>query len=237
MQACQIFPTRITSLLSALVLLTVTAGNVCAAAAPAANTLTFTEAWSDKLGCASDMGDWYCGTASSDSITISAKISLTGVVTTNFTKSTMFDFSLGGCGVISHALGDDPKYKSGKKGSVSATFVDKDDASATAKPITIGTVKLSWTTKQLTVTITGKFDPNYGSLYAAITANTYEGAESGKISGDTISGSIDFADISVSFDSVTVTGTVKTKTAHAKDGNDYPLSTIALKGSGTGTRN
>lgn len=237
MKASQISPIISAGLLGAILLVTIPVGHVYAATAPVANTLKFTESWADKVGCDSDMGDWYCGTASSDSITISAKISLTGVVITNFTEDTMFVFSLGGFGVYSHSLGEDPKYKSGKKGSTSVKFVDKDDASGSDKPITLGTVKLSWTTKQLTVTLTGKFDPNYGSLYAAIAAANYQGADSGKISGDTISGSIDFADISVSFDSVTVTGRVNTKMTHAKDGSDYPLSSISLQGSGSGTRN
>ena len=105
------------------------------------------------------------------------------------------------------------------------------ESDANGRAVTAQTVKLKWTSKQLTVTVTGKATPDYGNPVAA---DSYAGNDSGKIS-DQLSGSINFSDTTINFDTVTLTGTVKTKTVAAKDGSDYDLSTIAIKGSGTGT--
>ena len=195
-----------------------------AAPLPVANKLTLTESYADKLMCQSAAGDVSCDQTFSDGYTISATISggFTGL-----TAATSFELVLNGLDIMD-VLGDDPKYQPGK--STSATFVDI-ESDANGRAVTAQTVKLKWTSKQLTVTVTGKATPDYGNPVAA---DSYAGNDSGKIS-DQLSGSINFSDTTINFDTVTLTGTVKTKTVAAKDGSDYDLSTIAIKGSGTGT--
>ena len=51
---------------------------------------------------------------------------------------------------------------------------------------------------------------------------------------DTTSGSIDFGDASVTFDTVTVTGTVATSDVRAKDETEFWPSSVKIKGSGIG---
>ena len=217
----------ITQTISACLLgavLFVAAGTAQAATKPVQDKISYTEAWADKIVCTREDGDVWCDTTSSDSITISATISLAGVDTKQFNQDTLFSLTLGEF-EIEHSLGDDTKFTTSKKTPTSATFKDtgEDD---NGKTILLDTVKLSWTTKQLTVTITAKTLP--------ITADNYDGNDSGAVN-DTLTGSIDFGDVSVSFDSVTVTGKVTTKNV-TKSGDDYTLSTISLKGSGLGTR-
>ena len=200
------------------------ASNLSAASSPPANKLTLVESYADKLVCVSAAGDVSCNPTFSDSYTISATIS--GVFT-GLTAGTSFELILNNLDVM-NVLGDDPKFTLGK--STSATFVDT-GSDANGRTVVAQTVKLKWTSKQLTVTITGKATLDYGTTVAA---DNYIGSDSGKIS-DQLSGSINFSDTTINFDSVTLTGTVKTKTVAAKDGSDYDLSTIAIKGSGTGT--
>ena len=197
--------------------------NLPAASPPPANKLTLVESYADKLVCVSAAGDVSCNPTFSDSYTVSATIS--GVFT-GLTAGTSFELILNNLDVMD-VLGDDPKFIPGK--STSATFVDS-ESDAYGRTVTAQSVKLKWTSKQLTVTITGKATLDYGTTVAA---DNYIGNDSGKIS-DQLSGSINFSDTVINFDTVTITGTVKTKTVAGKDGSDYDLSTIAIKGSGTG---
>ena len=197
--------------------------NLPAASPLPANKLTLVESYADKLVCVSAAGDVSCNPTFGDSYTISATIS--GVFT-GLTAGTSFELILNNLDVM-NVLGDDPKFTPGK--STSATFVDK-ESDANGRAVLAQTVKLKWTSKQLTVTITGKATPDYGNTVAA---DNYIGSDSGKIS-DQLSGNINFSDTVINFDTVTLTGTVKTKTVAAKDGSAYDLSTIANKGSGTG---
>ena len=199
------------------------ASNLPAASPPPANKITLVESYADKLVCVSAAGDVSCNPTFSDSYTISATIS--GVFT-GLTAGTSFELILNNLDVM-NVLDDDRKF-TGK--STSATFVDN-ESDANGRTVVAQTVKLKWTPKQLTVTITGKATPDYGTTVAA---DSYIGNASGKIS-DPLSASINFSDTTIHFDNVTLTGSVKTKTVAAKDGSDYDLSTIAIKGSGTGT--
>jgi len=198
--------------------------NLPAASPPPANKLTLVESYADKLVCVSAGGDVSCNPTFSDGYTISATIS--GVFT-GLTAGTSFELILNNLDVM-NVLGDDPKFTPGK--STSATFVDN-ESDANGRTVTAQSVKLKWTSKQLTVTITGKATLDYGTTVAA---DSYIGNDSGKIS-DQLSASINFSDTAINFDTVTITGTVKTKTVAAKDGSDYDLATVAIKGSGTGT--
>jgi hypothetical protein len=211
-----------------LILLLSSVGAALARSSAPTNTLTFSESLRDKVVCAKEEGDWYCDMFTGDSFTISATILLAGVAITNFDQDTSFDLSVGELDV-SHILGDDPHYATNK---TSATFVDTytDDNN---KSHVYQTTKLKWTAKQLTVTITGKTSDIDTSDLTPIMADSYDGNDSGPIN-DTTSGSVDLGDASVTFDTVTVTGTVATKDVIAKDENEFWPSTVKIKGVGVG---
>lgn len=214
-------------LLSLMLLLSSVGAALARSSAPT-NTLTFSESLSDKVVCAKEEGDWSCDMFTGDSFTISATILLAGVDITNFDQDTSFDLSVGELDV-SHSLNEDPKYMPGK---TSATFVDTytDDSD---KEHIYQTTHLKWTANQLTVSITAKSSDIDTSGLTPIMADSYDGSDSGK-TNDTTSGSIDFGDASVTFDTVTVTGTVATKDVKAKDGSDFSPSTVKIKGVGVG---
>jgi len=212
-------------LLSLMLLLSSVGAALARSSAPT-NTLTFSESLSDKVVCVKEEGDWSCDMFTGDSFTISATISLAGVDITNFNQDTSFDLSVGELDV-SHSLNDDPKYTPGK---TSATFVDTytDDSD---KEHIYQTTHLKWTANQLTVSITAKSSDIDTSGLTPIMADSYDGSNPGPIN-DTTNGSIDFGDASVTFDTVTVTGTVATKDVTAKDGSDFSPSTVKIKGKG-----
>ena len=194
-----------------------------AASKPVLTKLAFVETDVDKLVCTGNPGlGVSCDTPFSDSFTITATVA--GVFT-GLTDNTTFELIFGGVDYL-NSLGDDARYKTGK--STSATFVDT-SADATGRSVVVDTIKLKWTANQLTVTIAGKATADYGS---SIVAPAYDGTASGKIT-HSLTGSINFNSTTVLFTNVAYTGTVSTKTVHAKDGSNYPLSTISLKGSGT----
>ncbi len=195
------------------------------AAAASTNTLTFSETLSDKVLCTGNRADgWDCTLLSRDGLTISTKISLSGVTITNFDQNTSFDLSVGNFSV-SHSLGDDPKYVPGK---TSAIFVDT-ETNDSGKTVVYQIVRLKWTAKQLTVTITGKTSDTATSNLFPILADSYDGSASGPINSTT-TGSIDFGDASVTFGWVAVTGNVVTKDVTGKDGSSFSPSTIKIKG-------
>ena len=220
---------QIVSLLSTILLLIVNAGNVHAASPPAPNKISFTESSADKIYCSNDEGDWSCMKDDVYSYTLSATIAgnFTGLTT-----NTQFEITLDDGIDFSHTLGDDKKYKVGK--STSATFVESYDDDYTGKTTVTDTTKLKWTASKLSITITGK---NGGW----IATGNYDEEDSGKIStmvpdnygSVPLTGNIIFGNTSVTFSNVNFTGTVKTKDSTAKDGSDFLLSTISLKGSGT----
>ena len=207
-----------------LILLLSSVGAALARSGAPTNTLTFSESLRDKVVCVKQEGDWSCDMFTGDSFTISATILLAGVAITNFDQDTSFDLSVGDFDV-SYSLGDDTKYAPGK---TSATFVetytDDNDRSHVYQ-----TTKLKWTAEQLTVSITAKSSDIDTSGLTPIMAYNYDESDSGPIN-DTTSGSIDFGDASVTFDTVTVTGTVATKDVTAKDDSDFSLSTVKIKG-------
>ena len=230
------------SLLVTLLFTPILTGSTRGATPPAPpHKITFTESWADKAGICtydSSLADptdptaaWSCDSpSSSDSITISATI--TGVFTT-VTADTPFTLSLGAFN-IPHTVGDDTKFKPGK--STGATFTDLGQ-DANGKDIVVDKVILKWTAKKLTVTVTGKSVDGTTSIQAS----NYEGADTAKLSTTAatnpetpIAGNITFGDTSVNFDAVDFTGAVTTKNINTKDGTGATLSTISLKGSGTG---
>lgn len=200
------------------------ASNLPAGNPPPVNKLTLVEAYADKLVCVTAGGDVSCDTTFSDTYTISATIS--GVFT-GLTAGTSFELICNDLDVM-YVLGDDAKFTPVK--STSATFIDT-ESDANGRTVVAQTVKLKWTPKQLTITLTGKATADYGNPAAA---GNYVGNVSGKVS-DVLAVSLNFSDTTITFDNITLTGTVKTKTVAAKDGSAYDLSTIAIKGSGTGT--
>ena len=212
MKLSRIHHSTITSVFGVLLLML-----VASSPAHADNKLTFTENHTDKLVCVPYQG-YICEAPSDITITISAK--LIGSFD-SLDANTPFQLTLGNYSK-SYTLGDDRKYVSGR--STSATI---------NAGLLGGTIKLKWTQSQLTVTITGKLlHTIFPSGEGWIVAGQYDGNPSGKIN-DTLSAEVVFSDTDVVFDSVPFSGTIKTKTAHGKDGNNYPLSTISLKGSGT----
>ena len=235
------------SLLVTLLLTTILTSPTRGATPPAPpHKITFTESWADKAGkCYYDstMADptdptaaWSCDSpSSSDSITISATI--TGVFdTATLTADTPFTLTLGDFSVPYTLGGDtgDIKFKPGK--STSAT-IPIPGQNANGDPVVAGKISLKWTTKKLTVTITAKSIDGTTSIQAA----NYEGAPTAKLSTTAatnpetqIAGNITFGNTSVNFDTVDFTGAVTTKDINTKDGAGATLSTISLKGSGTG---
>ena len=225
---------NITNLLGTVLLTLAIAGSVRAASAPVQTKISYTESYADKAGvCTFDRdavdpedptAAWSCDSPGfSDSFTISATVA--GVFS-NLTADTEFTLSLGAF-TTTHTLADSTAhYVPGR--TTSATFVDPGE-DANGKAVVLDTVKLKWTAKLLTVTITGKATMDYGT---AIAADTYDGYDSGKLSGDTLTGEIIFNDTDVTFDSVAITGTVRTHDVSTKDGSGATLSTISLKGSG-----
>jgi hypothetical protein len=207
-----------------LILLLSSVGAALARSGAPTNTLTFSESLRDKVVCVKEEGDWSCDMFTGDRFTISATILLAGVAITNFDQDTSFDLSVGDFDV-SYSLGDDTKYAPGK---TSATFVETyiDDND---KEHIYQTTKLKWTAEQLTVSITAKSSDIDTSGLTPIMASNYDESDPGPIN-DTTSGSIDFGDASVTFDTVTVTGTVATRDVMAKDDSDFSLSTVKIKG-------
>lgn len=126
-------------------------------------------------------------------------------------------------------LGDDPMYLSGK---TSATFV-RSELNANGKTVAYLTVRLKWTTSLLTVTITGKTSDLWHSALIPILAQVDDGNTTTSISG-TADGVVDFDVVSAVFNGITITGSVVTKPATAKDGSEVILSNIKIKGTGTG---
>lgn len=212
----------LTSWLGTLLVTLALASNLAAASKPVPSKISIVESYADRLVCTTEDGDVSCDTAFTDSFTITATI--TGVFT-GLTAETTFEINLNGLD-LTHALGDDSKYKPGK--STSATFVDS-GADANDRPVVVDTIKLKWTTKQLTVTMTGKATADYGSTAVA---DNYVGNDSGKIN-DTVAGTITFGRTTLAFPNIAITGSVATKTVHAQDDSDYDLSTVSIKGSAT----
>jgi len=200
------------------------------AAMVSTNILTFSESLNDKIVCTKDEGDLYCDMFTGDGFTISAKALLANIDITQFDTNTSFELMLGDYCDIAYTLGDDPGYVTGK---TSATFVETytDDNN---KERVYQTTRLKWTASQLTVTVKAKTSDIDTSGLQPIIAYDYEGGDSGPISTN-MEATMDFGDdLSVAFDTVTVTGKATTKDKTAKDGSDFSLSTVKIKGSGLG---
>ena len=191
----------------------------------ATNTLTFSESLAEKVVCVAGPS---CGLVVGDNFTVAGTVLLTGVNINNFDRTTIFDLTLGTLH-LNNALGEDPKYATGK---TSTTFTDS-YVDGKGKTVVYRTVKLKWTAAQLTVSVKGKTKDIRTSGWGSILADAYADYTSGWLT-NTITGSISLGDANATFGSVTCGGTVVTKQTRAKDGNTYWPSTVKITGNGLG---
>jgi len=175
------------------------------------NTLAFTEAFSEKASCTP--GTTNCVVTPTDRLSVSARVSLTGVDIGLFGPGTAFTLDLGGLS-ISNALSDDPKYSLGKP---SATFT-RTGLNGSGKPVVLLTVHLSWSLKWVNVSVSGN------SSNFTILAGLVDGLPPGTIATN-IAGSVVLGDANGVFDPVLATGTLVTRNA----GSPAQTSAINLK--------
>jgi hypothetical protein len=196
------------------------------------NSIAFSETYADKVHCVNDgEGDIECDEAAVGAYHVVATVSLAGVDISQFDGDTPFELIIGNVDLL-NVLSDDPKYSTDKTSATFAYTTSYWDDDGNDHTVKWGTVKLRWNAKTLTVNASFKNNSDWDDGQYVL-ADEYDGDDSGPIT-DTTYGEIDFADaVSVSFSNVSVTGTIKTRDVTARDGSDYTLSTIKIKGVGT----
>ncbi|MGD1020659.1 MAG: hypothetical protein ABSA12_15195 [Verrucomicrobiia bacterium] len=184
------------------------------------------------MACTGDSSDGYdCNQYSLGKFTIKA------VITTNdfgaaidpsqFTGDTDFDISLGDYS-YSDTLSD-ASVDTNKKIEFLVPFQACDINGNNCKTIN-ETITLSWTTKELTISIsapTGS-DANGDTFENAIDADNFDGNDTGSYP-DTISFEMDLGSLSVYSDVVPVLAEVATKDVTDKSGDDDTLSNVSIK--------
>ena len=220
----RVFDLRIAVGMASVLVVTLTGSG---SAATAKNALKFSESLKDKVVCSNAVNlGTRCGVNTADSFSVVAKMSLTGVDISQFDPNTVFDFSIGNVHV-SNLLGDDPRYT---KGKTSASF-SLSEFGAKGKAVVYQTIRVKWSTKQLTVTVKGKTSALATSSLVPVLANTFDGSPSRSIN-TVIVGTIDLGAFHVDFYPVTATGNVSTQNVLGKDHGVWQISTVKLKGSG-----
>jgi len=192
--------------------------------AATSNSLTFNETYKEKLVCYKSEG--YCDVVGSGKFTVSAKISLNGIDTTQFNSDTPIGISVESFN-FNATLGDGGFVSPYKKQSAKFLVSDVDIDGITRQYLT---VTLSWNKTSMTVKVTCITAP--WDIEWPVIAYNYLG-ETSPIS-DSLSAEIDIDDLAVGFD-LNATGSAKTKTTDKKDLGEYDTSTISVKASGTGT--
>jgi len=188
----------------------------------ATGTLKITDTYKQKVLCSKVYG--YCDVFDSGKFVITSKISLAGIDTSRFDRSTGFYIEVGNF-YYSGWLGDDPAYVPGKR-NAKITVSESDFYNRVVDYLR---VNLKWNTKQLTIKIVGitpehefpiwayyyLYD-NYNSIYE----ETYAYMEFGD-------------DIQLWFDPIIISGKAVTKEVKKK-GELFDVSNIKLNGAGTG---
>lgn len=200
------------------------------AAGVVTNTLTFTEALTEKVVCLTDT-ELYCGLVPADNFTVTAKLLVPDVDFTTIGPATTFEFSLGGL-QISRQLSSDAKYRAGKtSATLTSSYID-----AKNKTVVFLTTSLKWSTKpvkQVTVAIKGKTTNTGVPGWMSIRTAAYAGQETRTVN-EALVASAKFGTASFTFPAVNVTGTVVTKQVTARDHTTLAPTTVKLKGSGYG---
>jgi len=192
----------------------------------AANSFTFNETYKQNNNCVVIWGIPFCdNNGEGGKFTVTGKISLNGIDITKFNKDTSFIIAAGGFS-FEALLGDDWLYTPGKT-SFSVPYRSRLEESD--KLIIYITIKLKWTSKLLTVTVTG-LTPDF--IYPII-ADYYVGDATHGIANSTI-GYVELGDLYAGF-YVNYSGKVTTKNIKKKDGKDYTTSSVTVKGKGTET--
>ena len=197
----------------------------------AVDSLSFSESYRQKVTCVNIEGGRSCHVTDTGKFRISAKISLSGIDIDQFNEETYFSIDVPGFN-FEAVLGDDPKYTPGVK---RAKFVYSEEVqNPTTEEIKIYdylVVNLRWTTKRLTVTLSGKTAPYF--FLNRILAGNYVGTETGPIE-DITNADINFSgeDFEVFAPSdVNITGRVRSRTV-VKGEEEFEVSTISLRGKG-----
>jgi len=197
----------------------------------AVDSLSFSESYRQRAACVRIEGERFCDLADTGKFKISARISLSGIDIDQFNEETYFSVELAGF-FFEAVLGDDPGYTPGVK---RAKFVYseefQDPITEEIKILDYLVVNLRWTTKRLTVTISGKTAPYF--FLDPILAGNYVGGETGPIE-DITNADINFSgedfEVFAPFD-VNITGKVRSRTV-VKGEEEFEVSTISLKGKG-----
>jgi len=207
-------------------------GPMSRGAQTSSNSVAFSETYADKVACVNyGDGDLECDEINTGTYNVLATVSLAGVDISQFDEDTPFELMIGNVD-ISNVLSDDPQYSTNKTSATFAYTTIYTDDNGNDHTTKWGTVKLRWNAKTLTVNASFKNNSNWDDVQY-IMADEYDSDDSGPIA-DTTYAEVDFADaVSVSFEDVSVTGTTKTRDAGARDGSEYTLSSIRIKGSGT----
>lgn len=193
----------------------------------AANSLNIYETLQQKGDCAILWGIPFCDDgAINGKITVTSKISLSGIDIAKFNNETKFVFEIGGLS-FETKLGSDWKYSPGKT-SFNISYVDRLEESY--KPVKYITINLKWNSNLLTVKITG-ITPDFIS---PIAADAYIGGLSGKFTDSTI-GYFTLGDELYAGFNINYTATVLTKTVKSKNGKETVSSKVTIKGAGSET--
>lgn len=194
----------------------------------AANSFTFNETYKQNNNCVVIWGIPFCdNNGVGGKFTITGKISLNGIDITKFNKDTSFIIVAGGFS-FEALLGDDYIYsRTPGKTSFSVSYIDRLEESD--KPIKYITIKLKWTSKLLTMTVTG-LTPDF--IYPII-ADYYVGDATHSFADSTIA-YVELGDLYSGFN-MNYSGKVTTKNIKKKDGKDYTTSSVTVKGKGTET--
>jgi len=193
------------------------------------NTLSYSESLSQKVVNVKGQDlTWSSHLAAGDVYTVRAKMSLAGINVSEFSSATSCSISVGNLHVTCN-LGDDPRYRQGKKSAAfRASFINGD-----GKTVGLRTVRLSWTSKQLNVSIAGRTTDITATGWASIGADTRIGQQAGPFS-DTTSGAVSFSGTGAIFNPLPVAGRVTVRSAHGKDKTQYSPVIVKIKGSTKG---
>jgi hypothetical protein len=186
-------------------------------------TLKFTEIYKQKILCSKALG--YCDIFDSGKFVITAKISLDGVDTSRFDRSTGFYIYVGNFYYYG-MLGDDYAYAPGKKNARISIVSEPDYYN---RRVNYMQVQLKWNAKQLTAKITCITPDHEFPIWA-----DYYIYDNDKAIYEETDAYIEFGDdIQLWFDPIIISGKAVTKEVKKK-GELFDVSNIKLNGTGTG---
>ena len=215
----------------AIIALLCALNSTSAAGLTSSNIVSFSETYADKVTCVNyGGGDIECDEVNSGTYAVRATISLAGVDISQFDEDTPFELIIGNVDLY-NVLSDYPKYSAGRTTATftyTTSYTDQNDNDHTMR---WGTVRLTWNATKLTVYASFKNNSNWDDVQYVM-ADEYDWEDSGPIT-DTTYAEVDLGDsLSVSFEDVNVTGTIRTRDI-TKSGDDYTLSSIRIQGVAT----